>query len=287
MVLQPAAVAGRTETSMVASPASVPGAAKNQSARQALLPIGLVLVISFAPFVGYNPSDGGGRAVLMGLAGLTVLAAVLRHFGSARLGLALTTTIAGFGLPWQVSWWPLPGALGVCAYVLCHRTARDGSDDRSAWRLGRLTRADAWAIVGLVMLSATVLLAFHNLTAPNLAFGADLVTEVPRWSLIAVAVLFASTNAAVEELLFRGAILHHLRHALGPWPAVTLQAMAFGLLHLHGYPYGPVGVVLATLYGLLLGAVRIRSGGLLGPWVAHVCADLVIFVFILQAAPHA
>jgi membrane protease YdiL (CAAX protease family) len=251
---------------------------------EALLAVGLVTAISLAPFVGYNPHHGGGRAVLVGLGSLTLLAAFLRRARSVRLGLALTATIAAFALPWEVSWWPLPGALGVMVYVWCPIAARDPSVGRIAWRLGRRTPSVAWAILGLVVASASTLLAFHHLSHPGLGFGTELVEALPTWSLAAAGLAFVTVNAAVEEFLFRGAILHHLRQALGAWPAVTLQAAAFGLLHLHGYPYGPIGVLLASIYGLLLGAVRLRSNGLLAPWIAHVLADSVIFIFILQAA---
>jgi len=43
-------------------------------------------------------------------------------------------------------------------------------------------------------------------------------------------------------------------------------------------------VALAAVYGLMLGAMRLRSGGLLAPWIAHVLTDLVIFVLIVKTA---
>jgi hypothetical protein len=41
-------------------------------------------------------------------------------------------------------------------------------------------------------------------------------------------------------------------------------------------------VALASVYGVSLGALRVRSGGLMAPFIAHVCADAVIFVLIVQ-----
>jgi uncharacterized protein len=66
------------------------------------------------------------------------------------------------------------------------------------------------------------------------------------------------------------------------WP----RPLGFGLLHLHGYPDGTVGAALAAGYGLLLGLLRPRAGGLLACRITHMVADSVIFVFILQAAAH-
>jgi hypothetical protein len=36
-------------------------------------------------------------------------------------------------------------------------------------------------------------------------------------------------------------------------------------------------MVLAGIYGLVLGALRLRAGGLLAPWVALVFTDMTIF----------
>jgi membrane protease YdiL (CAAX protease family) len=62
---------------------------------------------------------------------------------------------------------------------------------------------------------------------------------------------------------------------------LVLQAVAFGALHVTGFPRGWVGVALATIYGLMMGAVRRRSGGMLAPWIAHVLTDVVIVGIIL------
>jgi hypothetical protein len=39
-------------------------------------------------------------------------------------------------------------------------------------------------------------------------------------------------------------------------------------------------VTLATVYGLLLGVIRLKANGLLAPWLAHVVADLTIIALI-------
>lgn len=67
------------------------------------------------------------------------------------------------------------------------------------------------------------------------------------------------------------------------WPVVyvggvsgVLVAMAFGLCG---------GVALAAVYGLMMGALRLRANGLLAPWLAHLGADLVIAAILLAARP--
>jgi hypothetical protein len=34
------------------------------------------------------------------------------------------------------------------------------------------------------------------------------------------------------------------------------------------------------VYGIMLGTIRRRSQGMFAPWVAHACADMVIFVIL-------
>ena len=62
--------------------------------------------------------------------------------------------------------------------------------------------------------------------------------------------------------------------------AVTLGVTAalFGLGHLHGYPPGPLGAVLAGLYGVALGLLRWWAGGLGLAVACHVSADATIFI---------
>ena len=150
--------------------------------------------------------------------------------------------------------------------------------------MGRLAAADLWMVAAVVLTSASVLLVFFRVAPPRLGTGASLLTTLTPVSLVIAGLAFALLNALVEEVLFRGAVLHHLGDLLGGWTAALVQALAFGMLHLNGYPYGPAGVALAAVYGLMLGAMRLRSGGLLAPWIAHVLTDLVIFVLIVKTA---
>jgi len=72
---------------------------------------------------------------------------------------------------------------------------------------------------------------------------------------------FSMVNAAVEESLFRGLLLEALDHSFASgWAAVLMQAAAFGVLHLHGFPRGAVGVGLAAVYGLMMGVLRPTVG---------------------------
>jgi hypothetical protein len=94
-------------------------------------------------------------------------------------------------------------------------------------------------------------------------------------------------NAALEEAAYRGVFLHALDTSLGPgFPALLLQALAFGAIHLRGFPGGWLGVGLACIFGLFMGLIRRRAGGMFAPWIAHVFTDVVIAgIVLLLASP--
>lgn len=100
------------------------------------------------------------------------------------------------------------------------------------------------------------------------------------WIVVPVGLGFSCLNAAAEEAFYRGVIMHALLGTVGTVPALALQAVSFGLLHTEGIPSGPAGVTLTAGYGLLLGVIRLKAGGLLAPWLAHVLADVTIVAVI-------
>ena len=67
-----------------------------------------------------------------------------------------------------------------------------------------------------------------------------------------------------------------LAATVGTKPAVAVQALLFGLSHLHGFPSGWLGVAMAATWGFALGVIRMRTGGLVIPYLAHVVANLTI-----------
>ncbi len=76
----------------------------------------------------------------------------------------------------------------------------------------------------------------------------------------------------VEELIFRGLVLSRLRKAMPAWLAVLLQGLVFGFVH------GQlVWIVYATLFGLLLGYVRLRADSLKASILLHMGFNLSSF----------
>jgi membrane protease YdiL (CAAX protease family) len=131
-----------------------------------------------------------------------------------------------------------------------------------------------------------VLLSWYLLLQPTIADLVETyVPDLPIGLLMAGGVVFAMVNAAVEEGAYRGVLLHALEMSLGPGlGALMLQAVAFGALHINGFPQGWSGVGLACLYGLAMGVIRRRAGGMFAPWIAHVCTDVVIVGVVVVLA---
>ena len=132
--------------------------------------------------------------------------------------------------------------------------------------------------------SAVALVAWVMLAEPDLDRAMAMVPEAPVALLVLGAVGFSIVNATLEELAFRGVLQSSLAEATGSMPvAIVLQAVAFGVAHLHGVPNGWLGVAMAGTWALVLGWVRVRSRGLVTPILGHIVADLVIFALLSSA----
>jgi membrane protease YdiL (CAAX protease family) len=90
-------------------------------------------------------------------------------------------------------------------------------------------------------------------------------------------ICFSVINAILEELIFRGLLWEVAAAEWNEGVALVATSVMFGLGHLHGYPPGPLGAVLADIFGLSLGLLRWWTGGLGLAIAVHICADATIF----------
>jgi membrane protease YdiL (CAAX protease family) len=186
------------------------------------------------------------------------------------LVVAVVALFPALGWPWYLL---LPVAVYGALVVLVPPLRR------SCPRLS-LGRADRWGVtaaVALVVLTSAVLLAYQALQHPEVT---DLAARLPVavfGNLFLAGLCFSVGNAVLEEVIFRGVLYEALAADWGAAVAVGVTAVLFGLGHVHGYPPGPVGAVLAAGYGVALGLLRWWSGGLGLSVGCHVCADATIF----------
>lgn len=238
----------------------------------ALLVVSIILLVTVAPLLSLSAAIGAatGTGLLAVVAWLArcQAAAPLAAFCVVGLGLAVG------GVPYS----QLVLGMGLLSYAAVMRV--------TPWLRGTATWARLGSFGGDVRLlaaasglvAAVALLGWYLLVHPNLDDLVEtFVPDQPLGILIAGGLLFSMVNAAVEEGTYRGVILHALDTSLGPgFTALLLQAAAFGTLHIEGFPRGWLGVGLACIYGLFMGVIRRRAGGMFAPWIAHVFTDVVI-----------
>jgi len=131
-------------------------------------------------------------------------------------------------------------------------------------------------VVGLIALAV-----FLSVGVP-VALGTGFVTFSPhwagagRWVMTALGIFFFI--ALPEEVLFRGLIFNMLQRMIkvgGPYTALVLSSVIFGLAHLNNPPADWRYVVLATLAGLCYGWAYLRTGSLLACAYTHALVDLI------------
>jgi membrane protease YdiL (CAAX protease family) len=148
-------------------------------------------------------------------------------------------------------------AFGMALVVLAARAGRAG------FRLRLPTPGQ----VALGIAAGTMLAVLPGLlrSGPSIATG---IRPEPflTWMIVTCLV------AAGEEAVLRGALFDALRAGAGVAAAVVLTSAAFALLHVPLYGWHVVPLDLAV--GLGLGGLRLVSGGIAAPAVAHAVADL-------------
>ncbi len=205
---------------------------------------------------------------------------------SRRLGRAPLAAVLGLVGVFVVAATRAPLLLVVVTLAyLFWAAARPAVREETGLRFGRGRRADMLLSAATGLASSGALAAWLAASRADLA---DLAAGIPHWSgpaLVALAFGFGVVNAVIEEVLFRGVIWSGLASVLRNPTAVLLsQAACFGAAHYRGFPRGWAGAALAAVFGLLLGILRKRTGGLLWPVVCHVLPDIVIFLLVAGQA---
>ena len=112
----------------------------------------------------------------------------------------------------------------------------------------------------------------HAALQPKNAFDAAV-------SVLAIAVF----PAVCEEILFRGVVLPSLARLLGAAGAVLGSALLFGAIHYDavGGASGFTRVPFAIAVGIGLGLLRVRTGSLVAPILAHAVLNTITFATVL------
>jgi len=131
--------------------------------------------------------------------------------------------------------------------------------------------------VGLLVLSA-VADTFRQLPEDASSEVGSILTGVsPVFVFLAVVIM----APLFEEAMFRGFMFQgFLRTRLGPSLAIVLPAIWWGALHAQ-YAFFDQAVIM--VFGVVLGAARLRTGSLWGPIAMHASWNLAAFIQIVVA----
>lgn len=150
-------------------------------------------------------------------------------------------------------------------------------------RAGRLTSTSIVAAMAVMGLTVLALVLFHATAEPDVHGYRSAIPFDALGGVIMAGVIFTIVNATLEELVFRGILFDALESQWGVWVTLIATALLFGLGHLRGYPSGVVGACLAAAFGFAMGLLRLWSGGLVLPIVAHMVADATIYVILVHS----
>ncbi len=193
--------------------------------------------------------------------------------------LLMACTLAFPGLrrwPWV---WLAPFVAYFVLVVCVSRLRRSMS-----WlRAGRLSLASITTTIAVMALTVLTLVLFHTTVEPDVSGYRAVIPFNALGGVIMAGVVFTIVNATLEELVFRGVLFDALQSQWGARVTLATTALLFGLGHLRGYPSGLTGACLATLFGFAMGGLRLWTGGLVLPIVAHMAADATIYVILVRS----
>jgi membrane protease YdiL (CAAX protease family) len=214
-------------------------------------------------------ADAIARA--LAIAGLLALATGARATASldgrvdglvvgALFGTALVVIAVVGQRPSAIAWRsPQPGA------IAWRRPAMGWNERRSPQPVGLVARLALPVGLGLAGGVALIGLALA-VRWPGPWIPLRPAAALAPWALVTVVV------ATAEELVLRGALFDALEDGLGPAAALAGTTLAFALLHVPLYGWHVVPLDLGV--GLVLGGLRLLSGGVGAPAIAHTLADL-------------
>ncbi len=176
-------------------------------------------------------------------------------------------------------------AVAIGVYIILLSFSRRLRPINPWWLRGTFGKEVIFLCVATTVVAGIALLGWYVFTKPDIKDLIDsFLPKAAPWVLIIGGILFSILNAFVEEFAFRGVLTFGLESHFGKYISLVIQAVAFGTYHINGFPRGAFGVVLAAIYGIMIGAVRLRSKGMLAPWIAHVFTDIIIVCIVMFLA---
>lgn len=210
--------------------------------------------------------------LLLGGVVSTLVLGLAWQFGHRELDQATFTTAAQRYEHWEGM---LAGHLQVALLIpICALMMRYVHQRRPSY-LWSVEARPRWRFLGASAGVAVVVLALYVATMP-------LLGQAPVWRpqegvvpFLVVIVLLTPFQAAAEEVFFRGYLLQTLGSLVAnPWFGVVTSAFVFALFH---GTQNPALFLSRFAFGLVVGILVLRSGGLEAAIAAHVINNVMAF----------
>ncbi len=226
-----------------------------------------------------------GTPMLLASAAVTLVCLFLRCVQAVHVGFLGTLNLACIIVPALAAARPLSAVVAVGIYIAVVSASPwlRRSAGWEGWNPPRGLNLVLSAAVGL--LGFSVIMGWVWLLRPDLSGQAATVPQTSLAVLVLFGLAFAVLNSFAEEAVFRGVFLPALRDSLGsPKAALVMQAVVFGLMHVRGFPSGLSGMAVAGVIGLAFGSLRLRTRGILAPWLAHAIVNALMYAYLAVLA---
>ncbi len=194
------------------------------------------------------------------------------------------------------------GLILLAAYVwICGRRLRDIGFKSNFVGKALLIAAVSFISIYVIAFTAQILALRANGEETSLVFSAvDFTTEKTGGLLFGIWLLSANfVNSAMEEGLFRGAMLRHFRLKLSFWGATLLAAGFFSIWHitgpirhlmdgeatLGGAAFEAFALMLGTFVaGIVYGYLYLKTDNVWAPFLAHTINNSIFNVLFIQTS---
>jgi len=150
--------------------------------------------------------------------------------------------------------------------------------------MGNINKGPLVVTIVVTVMSVAGLVTWYALGNVDFSGFTDAFRDRGTAAVVLGGLLFSVINAFVSEAVFRGVVWQGIEECFPKaLPIVLIQGLLYGVSHYWGaLPNGWEGAILSGVFGLFLGMIRLFSGGLFFPMIAHLCADLTLLILVLH-----
>jgi membrane protease YdiL (CAAX protease family) len=134
-------------------------------------------------------------------------------------------------------------------------------------------------VTGIPLVALGLVVSFMLMSLTKSQPSHPLVGEVGKMNPLTIYVLACVVAPVLEESMFRGALLHHMRTRWNWVLSALVVSLIFAAIHPQGWTFIPTLGAIA----FVLAALREWRGSLLAPIVAHATTNFVTVTLLLVA----